>query len=56
MGALALDAVFTGADQFRLPVDFYHLARGLMIAGAALAAVWVLQEGAEHQDDLDRYV
>jgi hypothetical protein len=56
LGALALDAVFTGADQIRLPVDFYHLARGLMMAGAALAAVWVLQEGAEQQDDLEQYV
>ena len=55
-GALALDAVFTGIDRFTVSVDLYHLARGVLIAGAALAVIWVLREGAEHQDDLDRYV
>jgi hypothetical protein len=55
-GTLALDAVLSGHDRFRIVLDMYHLARGLMIAGAALAVIWVLREGAEHQDDLDRYV
>lgn len=55
-GTLALDAVLTGVDRFRVALDMYHVARGLMIAGAALTVIWILREGAEHEDDLDRYV
>jgi hypothetical protein len=54
--ALALDAVFTGADRFRLPIDFFHVITGVVIAGIILAAIWALEEAVEIQRDLADYV
>lgn len=54
--ALALDAVYTGADRFRLPVDLFHVLTGVVIAGVVFATVWALEEPVEIQRDLAEYV
>ena len=54
--AWALDSTISGVDSFRLPIDFYQLVTGVVIAGAALATVWALEEALIIQRDLDEYV
>lgn len=56
MRAWAMDSTISGAENFRVPIDFYHLISGALIAGMAWAAAWALQEAVEIQRDLDEYV
>jgi hypothetical protein len=54
--ALALDAVYTGTDRFRFPIDIFHVVTGVVIAGVVLATIWALEEAVEIQRDLAEYV
>lgn len=54
--ALALDAAITGMERFRLPVDFYDLLQGLMLSGAALVALWAVEEAIGIRSSLEDYV
>jgi hypothetical protein len=56
MRAAAFDKIFTGVDQFRLPVDFYDLIQGILISGAALVAIWAIEEAMAIRSNLEDYV
>jgi hypothetical protein len=56
MRASAFDVVITGADKFRFPVDFYGLIQGILIAGAALVALWAIEEAVTIQSSEEEYV
>jgi hypothetical protein len=56
MKASAFDVVLTGVEKFRLPVDFYSLIQGILIAGAALVALWAIEEALMIQSSAEDYV
>jgi hypothetical protein len=56
MKASAFDVVLTGVERFRLPVDFYSLIQGILIAGAALVALWAIEEALMIQSSAEDYV
>jgi hypothetical protein len=56
MRASAFDVVITGAEKFRFPVDFYGLTQGILIAGAALVALWAIEEAVTIQSSEEEYV
>ena len=54
--ASALDAAVTGVDGFRIALDFYDLLQGVMISGAALVALWAVEEAMAMRSNLEDYV
>jgi hypothetical protein len=53
---LALDAVVLGSDRIRFPIDIFHVAKGVVIAGVVLAVIWAMEEALENKRDLAGYV
>jgi hypothetical protein len=56
MRASAFDVVLTGAEKFRFPIDFYSLIQGILIAGAALVALWAVEEATALRSSAEDYV
>lgn len=56
MQASAFDVVLTGTEKFRLSVDFYPLIQGFLVAGAALVALWAIEEATALQSSEEDYV
>lgn len=56
MRASAFDVVITGVEGFRLPIDFYDLVQGILIAGAALVAIWAVEEAMAIQSSAEEIV
>jgi hypothetical protein len=56
MRASAFDVVITGVERFRLPIDFYDLIQGILIAGAALVAIWAVEEAMTIQSSAEEIV
>jgi len=56
MRASAFDVVITGTEKFRFPVDFYSLIQGILIAGAALVALWAIEEAMTIEGIEEDYV
>jgi hypothetical protein len=54
--ASAFDVLFTGVESFRLPIGFHDLIQGLLISGAALVAIWAIEEAMAIRRSLDDYV
>jgi hypothetical protein len=54
--ASAFDVIFTGVEKFRLPIGFHDLIQGLLISGAALVAIWAIEEAIAIRSSLDDYV
>jgi len=56
MRASAFDVVLTGTESFRIPIDFYPLIQGALISGAALVALWAIEEATALQSNAEEYV
>ena len=56
MRAWAFDPVLTGVERFRFPIDFYSLIQGMLIAGAALVALWAIEEAMAIRSDAEDFV
>jgi hypothetical protein len=54
--ASAFDAAVTGVEKFRFAVDLYDLLQGVMISGAALVALWAVEEAMTMRSNLEDYV